>query len=1007
MKSIKATKRILALILSVMVLAAAVPFAAAAEGGSDFVSENLLRKEGVIDLENSKTSMYQWAHDPDYIVDNARLDGNNVFDKLIDGNLTYAQGEEPDIIAFGQSNREIFGLLYALTDTYYASSIKLYGGANSAVDYYRIYASDDLSTLYQNENVYLVAADGSENGTTVELNRDVKYIALFYDHLTTYERTAREDSTNGRPKEIELWSGNEAERFDSVNLLTSEHYTGGKAVLMDAADSSVADYPNYDYKIEGVINGIADYNHQDFANINGKYVGLQFAFEAPQYVGEVIIDSGTYWDTNIDYDEYFDVYASNTPDDLYSEESKVAENVHCDNQMGARVELNQYATYIAIINKQANGSMRMRQVLVKSADGTGVDVPDIFVSENALQTKLEKAETISLYETGSVAYEDIIANGTIKQMTDGITNAHIDLKATLEYTPPRKAGAQFTLTESLYIGEIKIYAGYETYPETYSVYASDTLETLYSAESKIADSIRATENSIVVANADKNVKYIAFVCESYDGNPRFKEIEAWTADPNEAFVSENLLQTSLAEKATYNMSMESGSVSEGDKFDQNGALEISVDGDTAATKAVYDCIEGWEYPIYPGARYTLNDVAYTEKLTVYSSGKIMAYASDALDTLYAQYNCIADETEVSPTGTDIEIGRDVKYLAVFMVGYADVAEFQLWSGDPSTKPEEPDEPDINSLKVLTIGNSFSENTSIYASEIAKANGKSLTFGYLKFPSCKIEQHYQAAIKDLAVFKFQITDPDSNRTTIKNEAPRFDSPNPDSATIVEALEYTDWDVIVFQQESSSSLVAASFEMLDELIEYVKGSCPDAKLAIHEVWSWGSWTNGEFDTMKANTYEAAKANNLEIIPTGTAFEIARAEIGDYTALNDYDNGDYQHANALGQYVAGACYVATLFGIEVDSAPFISHPDINGHGNVQLLTDAVNEAVAERPIFGRAGDFNEDGYLRAEDLTVMRKALLGAETVGNVNADVNEDSTFDIKDYIRLKKIIAGLA
>lgn len=1005
MKSIKMTRRILALIISVLMLAAAVPFAAAAEDGSDFVSVNLLREEGVIDLENSKTSMFQYAHDPDYIVDNARLDGNNVFDKLIDGNLTYAQGEEPDIIAFGQSNREIFGLLYALTDTYYASSIKLYGGASSAVDYYRIYASDDLSTLYQNENVYLVAADGSENGTTVELNRDVKYIALFYDHLTTYERTAREDSTNGRPKEIELWSGNEAERFDPVNLLTSEHYAEGKVTTMWLSNGAVTDYSSDTTQalVSNMISGIPPEGKTttDIGALSDRYIGLQFAFDSMQYIGEIIIDFGIY-----DHDEYYDVYASNTLEELYSESSKVAEEVHCDNALGAKVELNQYAKYIALVYKRNSDMMRVRKIIINSGDSTGVEPP--FVSENALQTKLEKAETISLYETGSVAYEDIIANGTIEQMTDGITNAHIDLKATLEYTPPRKAGAQFTLTESLYIGEIKIYAGYETHPETYSVYASDTLETLYSAESKIADSIRATENSIVVANADKNVKYIAFVCESYDGNPRFKEIEAWTADPNEAFVSENLLQTSLAEKATYNMSMESGSVSEGDKFDQNGALEISVDGDTAATKAVYDCIEGWEYPIYPGARYTLNDVAYTEKLTVYSSGKIMAYASDALDTLYAQYNCIADETEVSRTGTDIEIGRDVKYLAIFMVGYADVAEFQLWSGDPSTKPEEPDEPDINSLKVLTIGNSFSENTSIYASEIAKANGKSLTFGYLKFPSCKIEQHYQAAIENLAVFKFQITDPDSNRTTIKNEAPRFDSPNPEtSATIVEALEYTDWDVIVFQQESSSSLVAASFEKLDELIEYVKGYCSDAKLAIHEVWSWGSWTNGEFDTMKANTYEAAKANNLEIIPTGTAFEIARAEIRDYTALNDYDNGDYQHANALGQYVAGACYVATLFGIEVDSAPFISHPDINEHGNVQLLTDAVNEAVAERPIFGRAGDFNEDGYLRAEDLTVMRKALLGAETVGNVNADVNEDSTFDIKDYIRLKKIIAGLA
>lgn len=55
------------------------------------------------------------------------------------------------------------------------------------------------------------------------------------------------------------------------------------------------------------------------------------------------------------------------------------------------------------------------------------------------------------------------------------------------------------------------------------------------------------------------------------------------------------------------------------------------------------------------------------------------------------------------------------------------------------------------------------------------------------------------------------------------------------------------------------------------------------------------------IEAAYHRAAKENgNLPIIHTGRAFEFAREALDSRTILNESDN---QHANAYGQFVAGA--------------------------------------------------------------------------------------------------------
>ena len=999
--------RLLSVLLAILLIVSALPLATGAAAETEFVSENILRKEGVIDTDASKGSMYITPRNPaGTAADSTRLTSKNLLTTLTDGVFSYAEGA-PDIIAFGNTDYRLFGALFALDQAYYSDHITVYGGTDSLIDYYRVYASDSLDTLFRNENLTIVEGNGAAAGAEVPLHKDVQYIAFVYDHLKVYQDTGREDASNGRPKELELWSGDESRRFEPENLLTTDKLSEAKSVAIKSADGTVMDYTANAGKVTNVLNGKSDYSHTDMNAYNDGNIGFQFKFDSLYYIGEVVIDAGIYWAETTNYNEKYSVYAADTLEALYADDSLVAADVACNNAAGARVTVNRYARYVAVINTDHPGGIRIRQIQVKTASDANVDKP--FVSENVLQTQLEKAEAFSYYSSnGNIVYEAVISDQKLAAMTDGNTTNHVDLMA---LSAPRFVGAQFTLKQAAFIGHISLYAGYEAYPETYSIYASDSLDTLFTEKNRVAASATATEVSIVTAAVNRSVQYIAFICDSYSGNPRFKEIEAWTAEPEDVFVSENVLQTHLAESKGVDMFKNTGVVVDSTNF-KAANIAAMTDGDTVTH---VDLSGGgaptWtDNPRYVGALFTLDNAYFAASVSVFAgiSGypeSWRVYAADSLDTLYNEANLVLQANDLIGAEATGTVNKYVRYIAFFCTadsGNARPHEFQLWTGDPNAQPE-PDVPD--SLKVLTIGNSFSENTSVYASEIARSNGKDLTFGYLKFPSCTIEMHYTAAVENRAVFKFDVTFPDGTHDTAaqKAAASSFDAVDGGGATVEYALNYCDWDVIVFQQESSSSRYASTFEKLGDLIAYVQAKAPNARLAIHEVWRWGDWDADQFALIQANTRAVAARYQLEYIPTGTAFEYARTALGSNTIVNDND-GHHQHANAYGQYIAGSCYVAALFGVPVSEDTFTSHPYVNDNGQVAVLTKAANDAVASRPVYGRAGDMDGDGYLDAADVAALQQALLGLTTYEKTVADANEDGIVDIRDLVFLSESIA---
>ena len=807
----KISKKVIACILVLAFVLQSIPMLMFMVSG-EFQSENLFQTH----LESKHEAVYQgwmksevWDEESGTYPDVARFNSRGALDGSVDGNLDTSY----DVYSYSDTSTNLIGARYHLDDVYYCGELKLYSGLSDRKDIYKVYASDSLDTLYNAESLVTERAVCDGTVTTVEINREVKYIAIFLDNVAMVAENTETKNKDGRVKEFQLWSADQ-----------------------DAGD--------------------------EFVPENLFQTHLESKHEA--------------------------VYQGWMKSEVWDEESGTYPDVARFNSRGA---------------------------LDGSVDGNLDTSYDVY------------------------SYSDTSTN---------------------------LIGARYHLDDVYYCGELKLYSGLSDRKDIYKVYASDSLDTLYNAESLVTE--RAVcDGTVTTVEINREVKYIAIFLdnvamveantETKNKDGRVIEFQLWSADKDagDEFESENLFRTQLDMEKTHGIlvNIATGAVQEHDRFNEQDpeALDKTTDGDLTGQAFVAGA-NTWETPQHVGAVYALDDVYFADKLTLYSgvtgyTDTYRVYASDSLDDLYDTANLVTPrDAECADKGTpvDVEIGKRVKYIAIIDTnGSIRAYEYELWSGKEPEEPEEP-EPD-ESLKVLTIGNSFSENASAYASEIAAVNGLSLTFGYLKFPSCTIARHYEAAVNNKAVFKFEITDPTGKRTTIKQEAASWDSPDSKKcATIREALEYMDWDVIVFQQESYTSLDASSFADLPKLIEYVKGFCPDARLMIHEVWAWGTWENDpdkDFSKIKANYEAAAEANGLAIIPSGLGFEYAREALGDYTIVNEND-GHYQHANSYGKYVAGCCYVGALFGVTIEPDTFKEHAEINKDGYAEQLTAAANKAI-----------------------------------------------------------------
>ncbi|MDD3766568.1 MAG: DUF4886 domain-containing protein [Eubacteriales bacterium] len=171
------------------------------------------------------------------------------------------------------------------------------------------------------------------------------------------------------------------------------------------------------------------------------------------------------------------------------------------------------------------------------------------------------------------------------------------------------------------------------------------------------------------------------------------------------------------------------------------------------------------------------------------------------------------------------------------------------------------------MKVLSIGNSFSQDAQRYLHKVAKADDVDLKCINLYIGGCSLATHYKNMNNDAKAYSFEFN---GETTGIY-------------VTIKEALQSDEWDFITFQQASHfSPFYDTYYPYLQELSKYARYHAPKSKQLLHQTWSYEQGSErlaslgfndqrDMFESLKKAYEKAAIDINADgIIPSGQCLQ-----------------------------------------------------------------------------------------------------------------------------------------
>lgn len=230
---------------------------------------------------------------------------------------------------------------------------------------------------------------------------------------------------------------------------------------------------------------------------------------------------------------------------------------------------------------------------------------------------------------------------------------------------------------------------------------------------------------------------------------------------------------------------------------------------------------------------------------------------------------------------------------------------------------------VKSIRILAIGNSFSDNALKYLPALAKELGiEEIIVGKLYRGSCSIDRHWTDAQAGNSYERFDLN--------LGDGWVRYTG---SQATLDYALALYDWDIITMQQVSSTSGVPSSLGNLQNLIDYVNArkTNPNAKLYWHMTWAYSQFTThsgfANYDKDQMTMYNAIVNTTKEciltndcftgVIPAGTAVQNYRGnDFKNETIETTYITTDGYHLKNYSEVLAAMTWIRTLTGLSLDS-------------------------------------------------------------------------------------------
>ena len=227
-------------------------------------------------------------------------------------------------------------------------------------------------------------------------------------------------------------------------------------------------------------------------------------------------------------------------------------------------------------------------------------------------------------------------------------------------------------------------------------------------------------------------------------------------------------------------------------------------------------------------------------------------------------------------------------------------------------------PATKTLKVLAIGNSFSQDATEYLWDIAKDGGvEKIVIGNLYIGGCALDKHYSNIRSESGAY-----------TYYKNTNGKWTSTS--NVSVQKGLADEEWDIVTVQQASGSSGVETSYAPLAKILEFLVENEPNADIYWHLTWAYQqNSTHSSFPTYGSDQmkmYNAIlKAYDSKVkvqesivgtIPSGTAVQNLRSSyIGD-TVTRDGYHMSYDY----GRYTVALTWFAYLTGGDVDKIDWV---------------------------------------------------------------------------------------
>jgi hypothetical protein len=181
-------------------------------------------------------------------------------------------------------------------------------------------------------------------------------------------------------------------------------------------------------------------------------------------------------------------------------------------------------------------------------------------------------------------------------------------------------------------------------------------------------------------------------------------------------------------------------------------------------------------------------------------------------------------------------------------------------------------PGAKTVRLVTIGNSFSGNATHYLGDLAKAAGHTLVHQPMSIGGASMEVHW--------------TRIQANEKDPKDPAGLYGT-----KSLGGVLKTDDWDFVTIQQASIKSHDLDTYRpFASQLQQYVKTHAPKAELLIHQTWAYRCddprfgpkaakndppSREAMYTQLTAAYRTIAKELNLRRIPVGDAFHLADSD------------------------------------------------------------------------------------------------------------------------------------